>query len=243
MRVYLSSPNQQLQADKASGMDVLLSFAFYAPWIQRYIPSFNHLLIDSGAYSELSGTKKIDLGEYREWSCQFRGKVDAIAGLDDISGDWRRSMSNYEVIPWGFPTYHETDPPDLLPTLLEMAKERGRWIGIGMLPPRVGKRDWLLRTCAEIPDGYHVHGWALRGYSDVARLDSVDSTNWMRDAMKVCRAYPWLTYAEALEIVVKRYQRWERQVVRYDVQDEFPEILDCLNQSSHREAMKEKFGE
>lgn len=239
MKVYLSSPGSQLHADKVRGMDVLVSFALWKPWLARYVPSFNHMLIDSGAYSELTGNAKVDLGEYREWSCQFRGKVDAIAGLDDISGDWKRSLTNYDAIPWGFPTYHETDPPELLKDLLALAKDRGRWIGIGMLPPRVGKREWLLRTCEEIPDGFHVHGWALRGYASVARLDSVDSTNWMRDGMKVVRAYPWLTYGEALEIVIKRYQRWERQVAREQLQTEFPEILDCLVQGSHREEVRD----
>tara|TARA_R100000808_G_scaffold7126_2_gene21002 strand:- start:11391 stop:11561 length:171 start_codon:yes stop_codon:yes gene_type:complete len=39
-----------------------------------------------------------------------------------------------------------------------------------------------------------------------------DSTNWWRDAMKVSRDLWWLTYAESLEIVVKKYQREQRRV-------------------------------
>lgn len=72
--------------------------------MERYQASFSRLLIDSGAYSELTGKAKVDLGRYREWSQRWQGHADAVAGLDDISGDWRRSLRNYAEIPWGFPT-------------------------------------------------------------------------------------------------------------------------------------------
>lgn len=96
----------------------------------------------------------------------------------------------------------------------ERARQQDRkpWIGIGLVPPREGKGRFVRRVCANVPDSFHIHGWALRAYSHVARLDSVDSTNWWRDGMKVCRDLPWLTYGEALEIVVKRYQREARMI-------------------------------
>ena len=76
-----------------------------------------------------------------------------------------------------------------------------------------------------MPDDLHVHGWALRAYTHIRRLDSVDSTNWWRDAMdlRTLPALAHLTYGECLEIIVKRYQRWHR-VIRDDVQTPlFPE--------------------
>jgi hypothetical protein len=45
----------------------------------------------------------------------------------------------------------------------------------------------------------------------------VDSTNWWRDAMQIRRDLPWLTYGEALELVIKRYKR-ETRVFREDTQ-------------------------
>lgn len=219
MIVYLSSPNSQLQASHVSGMPVLLSFAVAGTrggrWVEQYTPSFRRLLIDSGAYSEFSSGKPVDLGAYAEWSERWDGHADAVAGLDDIAGDWRRSLANYERFPRGFPTFHESDPWELLPDLIAMARERGGWLGLGLLPPRGGKETWVRRACDQIPEGLHVHGWALRGYTRVRRLDSVDSTNWFMDSWQILNdpKTRHLTPSEALEIVVKRYAREDRVIV------------------------------
>lgn len=209
--VYLASPATQQQAEHVADMPVLLSFACWSQWLDRYQQSFRRILIDSGAFSELTGAVKVDGVEYRDWSQRWDGHADAIAGLDDISGDWRRSLRNYEQF-GGFPTFHDTDPPELLPDLIHLARERGNWIGLGLKPPRDGKAAWIRRACEEIPDDLHVHGWALRAYTHIRRLDSVDSTNWWRDAMKLRKDLPWLTYGECLGLIVKRYQRWQRVV-------------------------------
>jgi hypothetical protein len=212
--VYLASPNTQQQAEHAADMPVLLSFACYSDWQDRYQNTYRRILIDSGAYSEFTSGKPIDAAAYADWAGRWEGHADAIAGLDDIKGDWRRSLANYERFPAGFPTFHETDPPELLSDLIPMARERGRWIGLGLLPPREGKESWVRAACDRIPDDIHVHGWAMRKYTHIRRLDSVDSTNWWRDAMKL-RTLPdlaHLTYGECLAIVVKRYQRWTRDI-------------------------------
>lgn len=207
LRVYFGSPASALQADACRDFPVLLSFACVPKWraIEQWAPSFGRLMLDSGAYSTLNSGVEIDLGKYIDWAQSFGGRVDAFAGLDDIRGDWRRSLANYER--GGFPTYHDTDPAELLDDLIPMARERGGWLGIGLLPPRTGRDDWLRRTLDRIPRDIHVHGWALRAYRHHARLDSVDSTNWWRDSFKVLKACPWLTMSEALEIVLKRYKR------------------------------------
>ena len=210
MIVYLASPNTQQQAEHVDNMPVLLSYAIYKPFMDGYQHTFGRILIDSGAYSELNSGKQIDVQEYIDWSARWHGHADAIAGLDDISGDWRRSMENYKH--GGFPTFHDTDPPELLDELIPMARERGGWIGLGIKPPRQNKERWVRDTCDRIPNDLHVHGWALRAYTKVRRLDSVDSTNWWRDAMKYRRDFPFLTYGECLDLVVKRYRRWEREI-------------------------------
>jgi hypothetical protein len=219
MVVYLASPNTQQQAEHLEGMPALLSFAICRDWILKgYQESFSRILIDSGAYSEHTTGKSLDIGQFSEWASRWVGHADAIAGLDDISGDWRRSLRNYEAFPLGFPTFHETDPPELLNDLIPMALERGRWIGLGLLPETRqggGGSDWVRECCDRLPDSIHVHGWAMRGYTKIRRLDSVDSTNWWRDAMKL-RTLPdtaHLTYGECLEVVVKRYQRWDRTII------------------------------
>jgi hypothetical protein len=216
MNVYLASPNTQQQAEHAAEMPVLLSYAIAGlpsgQWVEKYQQTFSRILIDSGAYSEFNSGKKVDLDRYAEWADRWIGHADAIAGLDDISGDWRQSIDNYERFPLGFPTFHESDPYELLPDLIAMAQDRNRWLGIGLLPPRDGKERWMRETLDRIPENIHVHGWACRGYTHLRRLDSVDSTNWWRDAMllRTVRELQHLTYGECLEIIVKRYKRWTR---------------------------------
>ncbi len=216
MIVYLASPATQQQAEHLADMPVLLSFVVNGRqgWLHRgYQQSFRRVLIDSGAFSEMNTGVKVDGAAYKDWHAEWVGHADAIAGLDDISGDWRRSLRNYEAY-GGFPTIHDTDPADLLKDLISLARERGNWLGIGLKPPRGGKEKWIRGVCDKVPDGLHVHGWALREYTHVRRLDSVDSTNWFRDAMKL-RTVPdlsHLSYGECLDIVVKRYQRWRRTV-------------------------------
>ena len=106
--------------------------------------------------------------------------------------------------------------------LIPLARERGGWIGIGLKPPREGKENFIRSTCERLPDDLHVHGWALRHYLHIRRLDSVDSTNWWRDAMdlRVLPLCKHLTYGETLEVIVKRYQRARRQVVDAPIQEE-----------------------
>jgi hypothetical protein len=230
--VYLASPGSQQQAEHVADMPVLLSFAVAGPkggrWVEQYAPTFRRLLVDSGAWSEFSTGKRVDIDAYMEWASRWVGHADAIAGLDDISGDWRKSLANYERFLLGFPTFHESDPPELLDDLVAMARARGSWLGLGLLPPREGKESWVRRTCDRIPEGIHVHGWAMRGFTKVRRLDSVDSTNWWRDAMKL-RTIPGLdhlTYGECLEIVVKRYVRWDRCVI--DPARALPTLFDRM---------------
>jgi hypothetical protein len=215
--IYLASPGNQQQAEHATGMPVLFSFAQYDPFLDRYQHTFRRLLIDSGAYSAFTTGKPVDIVAYGEWAARWVGHADAIAGLDDISGDWRKSLANYEAMPLGFPTIHDSDPPELLRDLVQLARERGNWIGIGLTPPRQGKERFVRWVCDNVPEDMHVHGWALRAYSHVRRIDSMDSTNWWRDAMQLRRDLPWLTYGETLELVIKRYQR-EQRIFREDTQ-------------------------
>lgn len=210
--VYLASPNTQQQAEHVCDMPVLLSYAIYSPWLDRYQASFSRILIDSGAYSAMNSGKKISVEAYADWAQRWDGHADAIAGLDDISGDWKKSMRNYER-GGGFPTMHDSDPPELLSELIAISQEQGKnWLGIGLMPPRHNKEMWIRSTLDRVPDDIHVHGWALRAYTHIRRLDSVDSTNWWRDAMDYNTKLPFLHYGECLEIVIKRYQRETRVI-------------------------------
>ena len=220
MRFYLGTPGSQLHAHLAHGCPVLVSFAASSKWLEEsWMHSFTDgLLLDSGAYSVYASGVEIDIGAYVDWAAQFDW-ADAWAGLDHVAGDWRQSLANYKA--GGFPTYHNSDPPELLDELVPMARERGGWLGIGLTTPRTGKLGWMRDTLERIPDDLHVHGWACGLYAGMRRLDSVDSTNWFRDVKYVLNAYPWLTPGECLEIIVKRYQR---KVRLRDVDDQQMEL-------------------
>lgn len=210
--VYIGTPCNQLQAALVAEMPVLVSFAAACPFLITggYAKTFRPLLLDSGAYSELNSGKKVDLTEYVEWVEQFPHAI-AWAGLDDISGDWRRSLRNYKA--GGFPTFHDTDPEELLDDLIPLARERGGWIGIGLKPPRSGREEFLRRTFDRIPDDLHVHGWALGRYAHLERLDSMDSTHAWIEWQKIRNKLgPWLTSAEAMELAVKKVRRREAEL-------------------------------
>lgn len=225
--VYIGTPCNQLQASLVADMPVLVSYAAACAFLSTggYANSFRPLLLDSGAFSELNSGKKVDVLEYADWAASFPNAV-AWAGLDDISGDWRRSMRNYIV--GGFPTYHDTDPPELLDELIPIARERGGWIGIGLKPPRSGREQFLRRTLERIPDDLHVHGWALGRYVHLAGIDSIDSTHAWIEWQKIRNALgPWLTPAEAMELAVKKVRRWEAGIVQSESpQAELWEELD-----------------
>jgi len=213
VKVYIGTPCNQLQASLVDNMPVLVSFAVYSSFLERgYMQSFSSLVLDSGAYSELNSGVKVDLCMYRDW-CQRFPWADAFAGLDDIRGDWKRSLRNYELLEGSFPTFHDTDPDELLEDLIPMARERGGWIGIGLMPPRAGREAWLRRTLGRIPDDLHVHGWALGRYSHIQGINSFDSTHAWIEWMKIRKALgDWITSAECMALAVKKVRRQSRQV-------------------------------
>jgi len=221
---YIGTPCNQLQADLVNGLPVLVSFAAYCPFLDTggYMGSFDKLLLDSGAFSELNSGVKVDLDAYLDWVQRFPW-ANAFAGLDDISGDWKRSLRNYER--GGFPTFHDTDPPELLADLIPMARERGGWIGIGLMPPRTGRESFLRRTLDQIPSDLHVHGWALGRYAQLPRLDSFDSTHAWREWVKIRQALgPWATSAECMRLAVLKVQR-ECRSLQVDKSNQTPELF------------------
>lgn len=225
LRIYLASPNNQIQAQLCSGHPVLISYANWRPWIDSYIPAFDRLLIDSGAFAALNSGKEIDVIAYRDWVQQYEPMVDAWAGLDCIAGDWRQSLKNYEH--GGFPTIHDTDPPELLDDLIPLAEERGGWLGIGLKPPRQGKEKFLRRVLERVPDHIHIHGWALVQYRYLSRIDTFDSTHWFRQIMELRPQFPYLTPGECLEISIKKAQRYSRIPGNFNLPDE-PVQLDLF---------------
>ena len=60
MRVYLASPGNQLHAHLVQEQPVLMSYAAWKPFLAQYMPTWNRVLIDSGAFSEINSGSAID---------------------------------------------------------------------------------------------------------------------------------------------------------------------------------------
>lgn len=206
---FLSSPNTQAQASLLEGWDTLISYGVAGgkAWVREYMKSFRNILVDSGAYSVMNSGKVLDVDEYAAWAleAQADGNVVAVAALDDINGRSELTYANWMKYPWMFPTYHDSDPEDFLDVILSQGP---KWLGLGMVPPRVNE-SWLRSTLERIPQGIHVHGWALGSFSHLQRMDSADSTGWIFDVRKLKESAltRHLTTQEQLEIVVKRFKR------------------------------------
>ena len=208
---YLASPGRPLQLEACVGRNVLMSFTARPKNLWHWAGAFKSLILDSGAFSAYNSGQEVVLEEYREWALQYKDVAAAIAGLDDIGGDWRQSMDNYEAFPEGFPTFHDSDPYDLLDDLICMARERGGYLGLGLTLPRKGKRAWVVETLDRIPNDIVVHGFALAEYAKVGGFDSFDSTGWMRYAHGLKAQLFWLTEYECVEIAIKWYERrWQK---------------------------------
>ena len=96
----------------------------------------------------------------------------------------------------------------------------------------------MKETLARVPAGLHVHFWAGGEYAGHPRVNSADSTNWFRDAWNYKNAMPFLTPAECVELVVKRYQRERRKPVdpatTPDIRERYQHAFGSL--LAHREA-------
>jgi hypothetical protein len=186
--------------------------------MEGYLHSFDRVLMDSGAFSAWNSGREIDVIAYRDWVQKFEPVIDAWAGLDSIEGDWKQSLKNYEH--GGFPTIHDTDPPELLDDLISLAEERGNWLGIGLLPPRQGKEKFIRSVLERVPKHIHIHGWALIAYRYLSRIDTFDSTDWFRSMMDLRPKFPYLTPGECLEISIKKAERYSRIIGEFNLPDE-----------------------
>lgn len=130
----------------------------------------------------------------------------------------------------GFPKVHLNAPDDVLNDLIPLARANRNWIGLGGLAahPAGSQWDWVRKTIDRIPDDLHIHIWGGGAYCGHPDCDSVDSTNWVRDSWKYKNQLPFLTPAECVELVVKRYKRADRAANQKDGQTSksLPSIFD-----------------
>lgn len=212
-RVYFAGVNQTHFCEQFKGHHVLESFADVRPLLDRYRPTFASMVLDSGAFTEMTTGKAVDLGEYIEFCQEHGAAYEWIASLDAIKGGAEKSVANWEAMKArgvdAMPTFHQGEPWSLLE---DYCKATDR-LGLGFQRPIKDARPWLEDCFARIPDRVRVHGWAMTNYTDFP-FASVDSTTWLWELRALlgvegqgADAIQCLTVGELIEIVQRKYLR------------------------------------
>lgn len=218
MIVYFAGVNQIHFCERFMGRHVLESFADVRPLFGRYRATFASMVLDCGAYSELTTGVSIDLGEYAAF-CEAHGDFyEWVASVDSIRGGVSENLSNWRTLMDrdidAMPTFHQGEPISLI---REYCSDSSR-LGLGFQRPIKNERAFLDEAFAHIPPHVRVHGWAMTNYTASYPFASVDSTSWLHElkALRVTQTtqqgepFAHLTDGELIEIIQKRYDRLPR---------------------------------
>lgn len=221
MKVFLATPGTQMHAEMMAGCNVLESFALFAtsPWMVRYRPTFMSLMLDSGAYSEMTRGKAVDLEAYIAYVQQHGAAYDIIANLDVISGDVKErvdaGMRNLQRMRDAkidaLPVFHQGEPWSVLTDLASCGK-----VGLGFQRPIKCGEEFLSECFSRLPAKTLVHGFAMANEKFTGRypFTSVDTATWVHElrALSAIKdqasdVLQYLTQGELLRLVLKKYER------------------------------------
>ena len=189
------------------------------PWMRRYRPTFASLMLDSGAFSEMTTGKPVDLAEYIAFASEHQAAYDTIVNLDVISGEVTeridRSAKNLQAMRDAgidaLPVWHQGEPWSVLTDLASCGR-----VGVGLQRPFRGIDEVLDGVFSRLPSSVRVHGFALANerYTGRYPFDSVDSATWVHELRALSalsgqgsEVLQFLTQGELLKLVVLKYQR------------------------------------
>lgn len=211
MKVFLAgeTPMSKLVNMRANGMDIdpeqlpktikrrLFSFAYHGAKggvldreIRESIKWGHELMLDSGAFSELTTGKKIHLNDYAKFIRDHGHNYSVRANLDDLNDDGPKSWANMkELEAQGcqvFPVYHFADKIEYLVKILDEGYE---FMALGGLVGASAQKliPWLDHVWGKYlikEDGtprLRVHGFGLTAFDLMFRYPwaAVDSSSWM----------------------------------------------------------------
>jgi len=221
MIVYLASPSNPLQADALCGAHVLESFGLYAnkQWMVRFRPTFASLMLDSGAFTEMTSGKKIDRGQYIAFCQQHKAAYAKIVNLDVISGDVasrvdsgkRNLQAMMDAGIDALPVFHQGEPWSVLTEYASTGK-----VGLGFQRPIKCADEFLDECFSRIQPSTKVHGFAMTNAEYTGRypFDSVDSaTIWYEYQALLSLSgqgsdvMQYQTPRELIEIILRKYHR------------------------------------
>jgi hypothetical protein len=165
-----------------------VSYVYLKPFMQarEKLTSLQSWSMDSGAFSAMVSSKKIDLDKYIETCRELLAKDKQLTEVFalDVIGDWKGTRRNVDKmlnagIP-AIPCFHYGEPEKVL---LDMAKHHPK-IALGGVAQKRGNQRERIRFaqwCFSKIWPKRVHGF---GYGDEKSImavpwDSVDSTTWI----------------------------------------------------------------
>jgi hypothetical protein len=175
-------------------------------------------MLDSGAYSEMTSGKPVDLGAYIAFAVEHGAAYDEIVNLDVISGAVAervdRGKRNLQAMRDAgidaLPVFHQGEPWSVLEEVAACGK-----VGLGFQRP-IRCADDFLSMCFERLNGVRVHGFAMANerYTGRYPFASVDSATWLHELMALSAlkgqgsdVLRYLTQGELLRLVIKKYER------------------------------------
>lgn len=213
MRVYFSGVNQHQWLEAMKGQYVLESFADVRPLTDRYRGTWQGGMLDSGAFTEMTTGKAIDLGAYTEFAQEHGEFYDAIINLDDIKGDIDKSLANLQHLRAAgvdaMPVFHQGEPWSVL---VDMVHDFD-YVGIGFQRPIENGAAFLDGVWSRLPASCRVHGFAMTSYMGAYPFYSVDSTTWLWEVKALLgvstQGHPlkYLTPSELVGLVLLKYER------------------------------------
>jgi len=193
MKLYLAaSHSRQYMAEWADALYVLESFYYVADWHVKMMRRWKGFLLDSGAFSFMTGTAgKTDFEDYTRRYAEFVGKhdieyffeldIDAVVGLAEV--ERLRGILERETGRRCIPVWHKSRGKQYF---LDMCKEYA-YVAIGGLvvkdirPEEYVYLKWF--TAQARKRGVRVHGLGFTGKdAETYGFYSVDSTSWLSGA-------------------------------------------------------------
>jgi hypothetical protein len=189
MKVFLASSSSHERLSKIKECDYLLeSFYYIKEWQLPLIKKCKMFLVDSGAFTFMSGTGTTDFEDYLTKYIEFINKcdvkyffeldVDSVVGYEKVK-QYRKRLEK-ETGKKCIPVWHKSRGKD---EFLKMCDEYD-YVAIGGIVTKEITKDqypfftWFLNEAHK--RGCKVHGLGFTSIADLPKyhFDSVDSTSW-----------------------------------------------------------------
>jgi len=201
---YQTSKASKELLDIDEDFGLLTSFVEQRKKKKVSFPKNKKIILDSGAFSVMTGKALIDIDEYIDFIKKHRNNIHIYANLDVI-GDYKKTAENQQYMESKglnpLPTFHYKTDYDILKKMIT----KYDYIGLGGLVPIAMKRKIMkkhLDNCFNIiKDKCKVHGWGVTNKDLLFKYPfySIDSTSHIKWS-----AFRWDIYNDGLKMKKKR---------------------------------------